>query len=42
MEQVQIGALPGAGPVAITVSGHFIVDEVGAPQYALIVNGDFT
>lgn len=40
VEQVALPSLP-PGPVAITVRGHFIYEEVGAPQYALVVNGDF-
>ena len=40
VEQVALSYVP-AGPVSITVRGYSIFTSAGAPQYALVVNGDF-
>ena len=40
VEQVALTTLP-PGPVAVTVRGSSIFTAAGAPQYALVVNGDF-
>ncbi|PSC76615.1 Serine protease ABC transporter B family tagA isoform A [Micractinium conductrix] len=41
VEQVALTTLP-PGPVAVTVRGSSIFTAAGAPQYALVVNGDFS
>jgi hypothetical protein len=40
VEQVALVGVP-AGLVSVTVAGATVVDAAGAPQYALVVQGDF-